>query len=266
LTVKPAKLGSNLAKIVLVIEFDGTNYCGFQFQENAPTIQDEIEKAIKRLTGEGLRIMGASRTDSGVHAKAQVVCFRTGSGYKPEVFLRGLNHFLPPDIAVKESYQVNNDFNVQREAIGRRYHYLIFNSAVRSPLNLRYAHQVPGMLNLDSMNEACRMLLGEHDLVSFVTDLAESDLKSTKRTVFSARVDAREDWVTFSIEANAFLPHQVRNTVGTLVRVGLGKIGSDDFKRILEAKKPGLAGPTVPAQGLYLMQVKYPRPLGEYHE
>lgn len=259
-------MGSNLIKIVLVVEYDGTRYCGFQYQDNDPTIQDEIEKAIKRLTGEDLRIMGASRTDSGVHAKGQVVCFRTGSTLGPGVFLRGLNHFLPLDIAVRESYQVNIDFNVQREAVRRSYRYLITNDAIRSPLKLRYSHQVTGKLDLERMNEACQLLLGEHDLASFVTDMAESDTKSTLRTIFSARVDTQEGLVTFSIEANSFLPHQVRNTVGTLIRVGLRKIGSDDFKRIMEARKPGLAGPTVPAQGLYLMQVNYPRPLGEYHE
>jgi tRNA pseudouridine38-40 synthase len=259
-------LSSDLSKIVLVVEYDGTGYCGFQYQDNAPTIQAEIEKAIKNLTGETLRILSASRTDSGVHAKGQVVCFRTQCGLRPEVILRGLNHFLPQDIAVKESYQVNIGFNIQREAVSRLYHYLILNRAVRSPLSLRYTHQVPGKLNLDAMNDACLALLGEHDLVSFVTDLAESDIKSTIRTVFNARVESGQDRLIFSIEANAFLPHQVRNTVGTLVRVGLGKIGSNDFKRILEARKPGLAGPTAPAQGLYLMQVNYPRPLGEYHE
>ena len=259
-------MSSDLIKIVLVVEYDGTRYCGFQYQDNDPTIQDEIEKAIKSLTGEELRIMGASRTDSGVHAKGQVVCFRTGSRLGPGVFLRGLNHFLPLDIAVRESYQVNIDFNVQREAVRRSYRYLITNDAVRSPLKLRYSHQVTGKLDLERMNEACQVLLGEHDLASFVTDMAESDIKSTLRTIFSARVDAQEEMVTFSIEANSFLPHQVRNTVGTLIRVGLRKIGLDDFKRIMEARKPGLAGPTVPAQGLYLMQVNYPRPLGEYHE
>jgi tRNA pseudouridine38-40 synthase len=259
-------LGSDLIKIVLVVEYDGTRYCGFQYQDNDPTIQDEIEKAIKKLSGEDLRIMGASRTDSGVHAKGQVVCFRTGSRLGPEVFLRGLNHFLPPDIAVRESYQVNIDFNVQREAVRRSYHYLITNDAIRSPLKLRYSHQVIGKLDLERMNEACQVLLGEHDLASFVTDIAESDIKSTLRTIFDARVDGQKELVTFSIEANSFLPHQVRNTVGTLIRVGLRKIGLDDFKRIMEARKPGLAGPTAPAQGLYLMQVNYPRPLGEYHE
>jgi tRNA pseudouridine38-40 synthase len=259
-------LADNLNKIVLVIEFDGTEYCGFQYQINARTIQEEIEKAIKQLTGEVLRIMGASRTDSGVHATGQVVSFRTRSGYKPEVFLKGLNHFLPSDIAVKESYQVNIDFNVQSETISRTYHYQILNSKIRSPLTLRYEYQVPGSLDLKAMNQACQCLIGQHDLVSFVTDLAESDIKSTIRTVFDARVECNSERLTFKIEANAFLPHQVRNTVGTLVRVGQKKIGPEDLKSIMEARKPGLAGPTVPPQGLYLMQVKYPRPLGEYHE
>jgi tRNA pseudouridine38-40 synthase len=259
-------LAENLNKIVLVVEFDGTEYCGFQYQINARTVQDEIEKAIKKLTGEDLRIMGASRTDSGVHARGQVICFRTRAQHRPEVFIRGLNHFLPADIAVKESYKVNSEFNVQSAAVSRTYHYLILNSPIRSPLTLRYELQVPGSLDLEAMNTACQWLIGEHDLVSFVTDLAESDVKSTIRKIFKAGIEDRGQRLTFIIEANAFLPHQVRNTVGSLLKVGQKKISPEDFKRILEARKPGLAGPTVPAQGLYLMQVKYPRPLGEYHE
>jgi tRNA pseudouridine38-40 synthase len=263
---RPGELDSTQKKIVLVVEFDGTDFQGYQYQDNGPTVQGEIEKALLKLTGEELRIMGASRTDSGVHARGQVVCFRTHSALKPENLLKGLNHFLPPSIAVRESYQVNNGFNVQREAVSRVYRYLILNSPVRSPLRVRYVHQVVGHLDLEAMNRACQYLLGEHDLVSFVTDLAQSVIKTTIRSVLRAEVTMRGDEVAFEIEANAFLPHQVRNTVGTLIRVGLGKIDSDEFKRIMEARKPGLAGPTVPAQGLYLIQVKYPQPLGDYHE
>jgi tRNA pseudouridine38-40 synthase len=116
------------------------------------------------------------------------------------------------------------------------------------------------------MNRACEWLIGEHDFSSFVTDFSQSIIKSTIKTVQLARVEKEENAVTFNIAANAFLPHQVRNTVGALIRVGLGKITIDDFKTLMEAKKPGLAGPTVPAQGLYLMKVNYPRPLGEYDE
>ncbi len=110
------------------------------------------------------------------------------------------------------------------------------------------------------------MLIGEHDLASFVTELSQSTIKSTLRTVYTARVERKGDLVIFDMMAKSFLPHQVRNTVGTLIRVGLGKINIDDFKTIMEAKKPGLAGPTVPAQGLYLMKVNYPHPLGDYNE
>jgi len=259
-------LSSNLIKIALVLEYDGSHYCGFQFQENAATVQGEVEKALKQLTGETLRIMGASRTDTGVHALGQVVSFRTVSGLKIENYVSGLNHFLPQDIAVKAAYQINIDFSIQTEACGRLYRYLILNSSTRSPIWRNYSYQVFGDLDIQTMNEACELLLGEHDLASFVTDFSQSIIKTTIRTVYQARVEKKDDKVVFEIGAGSFLPHQVRNTVGTLIRVGQGKLSIDDFKRIMEARKPGLAGPTAPAMGLYLVQVNYPRPLGDYHE
>jgi tRNA pseudouridine38-40 synthase len=259
-------LNKDLTKIVLVLEYEGTNYCGFQFQENAPTIQNEIETALFKLTGEKIRIVAASRTDTGVHANGQVASFRTGSKLAPETYLKALNYYLPQDIAVKESYQVNESFNVQREAVSRQYCYLMLNSSVRSPLKNRFAYLVNGELNLEDMNKAAQVLIGEHDLASFVTAFSRSVIKSTLKTIFTAKVERKDRIVHFNIIANSFLPHQVRNTVGTLIRVGLGKISIKEFITIMEAKKPGLAGPTVPAQGLYLVQVKYPRPLGDYYE
>lgn len=253
-------------KVVLVVEYDGTNYCGFQFQENVPTVQDEIEKALAKLTQERIRIITASRTDTGVHAKGQVVGFRTGSNLEAGTIKKGLNYYLPPDIAVKESYKVNKGFNIQRDAVSREYRYLIFNGADRSPLRRGYTCQVRGELNIGAMDRAVRKLLGRNDLASFVTGFSESVIKSTLRTVYDARVERKGDLVIFDIKANSFLPHQVRNTVGTLIRIGQGKINLDDFEKIMEAKKPGLAGPTVPAQGLYLMKVNYPRPFGDYNE
>ncbi len=253
-------------KMVLVLEYDGKNYCGFQYQENAPTIQDEIEKAILKLTRDKIRVVGASRTDTGVHAQGQVVSFRTGSTYPPEIFIKGLNYYLPQDIAVKAAYKVNDKFDVQREAVNREYQYFILNSSKRSPLKREYTYQVKGELDIEAMNQASRMLVGEHDMASFVTDFKQSIIKSTLRTVYKAQVERTGEMVIFNIVARSFLPHQVRNTVGTLIRVGLRKINLDDFKTILEAKKPGLAGPAVPARGLFLIQVKYPRPLGDYDE
>jgi tRNA pseudouridine38-40 synthase len=177
-----------------------------------------------------------------------------------------LNYYLPQDIAVKASYKVNDRFSVQREAVSRRYQYLIINSRSRSPLKRTYTYLVNGELNIEAMNAAAQALIGKHDLTSFITAFSESVIKSTVKEVYRAQVESKHGLVVFDITANSFLPHQVRNTVGTLIRVGLGKLSLDDFKSIMEARKPGLAGPTVPAQGLYLIQVNYPRPLGDYDE
>jgi tRNA pseudouridine38-40 synthase len=230
---------NNLRKIVLVLEYDGTDYCGFQYQDNSRTVQDEIEKALFKLTGEKMRVVAASRTDTGVHARGQVVSFRTASALEPGTFIKGLNYYLPQDVAVKASYHVNIQFSVQRNAVSREYRYLILNSAARSPLKRGYTHAVWGELNTEAMNQACQLLVGEHDLASFVTKFNQSVIKSTLRNVFAAQVQRKSDLVVFDIIAKSFLPHQVRNTVGALIRVGLGKIDVNDFKSIMEARKPG---------------------------
>jgi tRNA pseudouridine38-40 synthase len=253
-------------RIVLVLEYDGANYCGFQFQINAPTIQDEIEKALLKLTGETIRIIGASRTDAGVHARGQVIGFWTSSALKTAAFVNGLNYYLPQDIAVKASYKVNNRFSVQRDVISREYNYFILNSPTRSPLKRAFAYRVSGELDIQKMNQAAEMLSGRHDLASFVTEFSQSSIKNTIRTVYNVLVERQEDLVIFDMIAKSFLPHQVRNTVGSLIRVGSGKMELNDFKNMIEAKKPGLAGPTVPAQGLFLVKVNYPKPLGDYNE
>ena len=259
-------MANNLSKIVLVIEYEGINYGGFQYQINAPTVQNEIEKALLELTAEKIRVVAASRTDTGVHAKGQVVSFRTGSVLPPEIFVRALNHYLAQDIAVKAAYRVNEKFSVRADAISREYCYHILNSSIRSPLKRGHTYLVSGELNIEAMNEASRILVGEHDFASFVTDINNSVIKSTIRRVYKAQVTKRGELVTFDMVANAFLPHQIRNTVGTLIRVGLNKMSLEEFRTIMEAKKPGLAGPTVPAMGLCLVQVTYPRLLGDYNE
>jgi tRNA pseudouridine38-40 synthase len=229
-------------------------------------VQDEIEKAILKLTGETIRIIAASRTDTGVHARGQVIGFRTTSDIKTETFVKGLNYYLPQDIAVKASYKVNDGFSVQRDVVSREYKYFILNTWTRSPLKREYTYQFGGQLDINEMNRAAELLVGEHDLASFVTEFKQASIKSTIRTVYSARVERKGDLLVFDMIAKSFLPHQVRNTIGTLIRIGSGKINIDDFKNIMEAKRPGLAGPTVPAQGLFLMNINYPRPLGEYNE
>jgi len=245
-------------RIALVVEYDGTNYNGSQLQVNQPTIQAELEKALKNLTGEKVRITAASRTDSGVHARAQVVSFRTTAKLPLEAFVHGLNHFLPDDIAVKSAYKTALTFNARRMAMSREYTYSILNCATRSPLTARYAHRIIGDFDIEAMNGAAQLLVGTHDFASFASEIGDETEKSTVRRVYRADVVKKDEMIIFRITANAFVRHQIRNTAGTLVQVGLGKMSITEFARLLKVKQPGLAGPALPASGLCLEQVNYP--------
>jgi tRNA pseudouridine38-40 synthase len=247
-------------RIALILEYDGTNYHGSQWQANAPTIQGEIEKALKMLTGERTRIKAASRTDTGVHAKGQVVSFRTKSALPLKAFVEGLNYYLPLDIAVKESFRVDDSFDVRRSAVSREYKYYILNNPTRSPMRQDFSYRVNGKMDVKAMQRACQALAGKHDFASFVTN-TETGEKSTIRNVHKAAIEQDGDMIVLDMVANSFLPHQVRNTVGSLIRVGQGKMTVDEFYSMVEARRPGLAGPTAPATGLCLMRVNYPRPL-----
>ncbi|MFC2068327.1 tRNA pseudouridine(38-40) synthase TruA [Chloroflexota bacterium] len=248
-------------KIVLIMEYDGKNYHGFQLQAGIPTIQGETEKALWKLTRERSRVMAASRTDAGVHAKGQVVSFNTGAKLSSQTFRSGLNYYLPRDIAVKAAYRLETSFNV-RHALSREYNYYILNSLIRSPLQQGYSYLVTGYLNIEAMNEACQSLIGERDFTSFVTGTT-TGIKSTIRKLYKAKVERYEELAIFNIVASSFLPHQVRNTIGALIRVGQGKMKVNEFSSIIEEQKPGLAGPTAPACGLCLMQINYSSPFRE---
>ncbi len=249
-------------KIVLIVEYDGTRYHGFQLQATLPTVQWEIEKALRELTGERIRAMAASRTDAGVHAKGQVVSFRTESPLPPQTFVNGLNYYLSKDVAIKATYRVDDSFNVRRDAISREYAYYILNSLTRSPIRKGFSYRVGGHLDIEAMNQACQALIGEHDFISFASSMGIGT-KNTVRRVYQAEMERDGELTVFSMIANSFLTHQVRNTVGTLIRVGLGRMKVDEFCSIMEAKKPGLGGPTAPARGLCLIQVNYPHPFEE---
>ena len=249
-----------LSKFILLIEYDGTQYHGFQWQVGLPTIQNELEQAIRRFCGQSSRVMAASRTDAGVHAKGQVVSFWAKSTLDTMTLVKALNYYLPEDIAVKAAYRASDDFNVRRDALSREYHYYILNSNTRSPFSQRFALFVPKMLDVQAMNEACQLIQGEHDFASFASSLDGS--RSTLRNVYEAEIEKKGDFTVFRIVANSFLPHQVRSTVGLLIRLGLGKIGIEGFRDIMEARSLGLAGPLSPACGLCLEKVNYPEPLG----
>ncbi len=246
-------------KTVLIVEYDGTYYYGFQLQADLPTIQGKLEEALQKLTGEQSRVMAASRTDTGVHAKGQVVSFKTNSPLPQQTFIDGLNYYLPKDIAVRTAHRVGDSFNVRRDALSREYNYYILNSPIRSPMREGFSYRVARALNTEAMNQACQALIGEHDFVSFATrDGAR--MENTVRTVYRAEVERERELIIFKMVAHSFLPHQVRNTIGALISVGLGKMSIDEFFSITEAKTPGLAKPTAPACGLCLIQINYPEP------
>jgi len=235
-------------KIVLIVEYDGTNYHGSQLQANAPTIQGEIEKALQKLTGEKIRAKAASRTDAGVHAKGQVVSFRTKTALPVKAFVEGLNHHLPRDIAVKEAFRAADSLDVRRGALSREYKYYILNSPTRSPMRQGFSYRINGKLDVRAMQRACQALVGKHDFASFVSspEMAE---KSTVRNVYKAEIERDGDMIVLDMVANSFLPHQVRNTVGSLIKVGQGKMTVDEFYTMIESRTPGMAGPTIPAGG-----------------
>ncbi len=260
--VKPVVNLAIATKVVLILEYDGTHYYGFQLQASLPTIQGEIEEALRKLTGERARVVAASRTDAGVHARGQVVSFRTGSTHSLPTFVTGLNYYLPRDIAVKTAHRVRDFFGVRRSALSREYNYYILNSLTRSPLRDGFSYLVTRELDIDAMNQVCQTLIGEHDFASFVSSVGV-EVKNAVRRVYRAEMKKDGELAVFNMVANSFLTHQVRNTVGALIRVGLGKMSGDEFYSIIEARKPGLAGPTVPACGLCLMEVNYPRPFEE---
>ena len=254
----------DLTKFILLIEYDGTQYHGFQWQAGLPTIQSELEQAIKKICGQNSRAMAASRTDAGVHAKGQVVSFRAKSTLSVMTLVKALNYYLPSDIAVKAACKPSNDFNVRRDALSREYCYYILNDDTRSPFSQKFALFVPKTLDIQVMSKACQLIQGEHDFVSFATSL--NGVRSTLRNVYEASIDREGVFVVFRIVANSFLPHQVRNTIGLLIRLGLGKVEVEGFHDIMGAKKMGLAGPTAPACGLWLTKVNYSKPLSEWSE
>ncbi len=260
--VEPVVNLATTTQIVLVVEYDGTRYHGFQLQASLPTIQGEIEKALQKLTGERIRVMAASRTDAGVHARGQVVSFRIRLSHSLQTFVNGLNFYLPKDIAVKAAHRVKDSFSARRGAISREYNYYILNSLTRSPLREDFSYLVTGHLDIGAMNQACQAIIGEHDFASFTSGIGLGR-KSTVRRVYRAAMGKDGNLVVFNMVANSFLAHQVRNTVGALIRVGLGKMNRDEFYSIMKAKEPGLARPTAPGCGLYLIQVNYPHPFEE---
>jgi tRNA pseudouridine38-40 synthase len=247
-------------RLALLLEYDGTRYNGFQWQVGVLTIQDEVERALGKFTGEDIRIRGASRTDSGAHARGQVVDFLTAAPYTIDTFPRALNANLPRDIRVRGAAQVGLEFDARRHAVSRVYLYTVLNTRGPSALLRNYSHWVPGSLDLPRMQEAADHLCGTRDFSALTAPLPPE--RSPVRRVTRWDVRRVEDRVLIEAEANGFLPHQIRRTNGVLVNVGLGKLETDITKRLTNGSLREMRNcPSLPAKGLCLMRVVYPEPI-----
>ena len=245
-----------MRQIKLVIEYEGTNYHGWQIQPHVRTIQEEISKKISQMTGEQVTLLGAGRTDAGVHAWGQVACFQTNSRIPLEGFYRGLNSLLPPDIVIKSVEEVAENFHPQFSARSKIYQYVILNQKVPSAIHRHFSWHIPCPLDVSAMQKAADCLVGRKNFSSF--QAADDEPTDPVREILRAQWIVREEvFLDFFIEADGFLKHMVRNIVGTLVDVGRGKISVADFQKILEAKDRRQAGRTAPPQGLFLVAIKY---------
>ncbi len=226
-----------MANIKLIIQYEGTNYIGWQKQPKGNSIQGgEIEKAIKQITGEEINLIGSGRTDSGVHAIGQVANFHTNSSIPPDRFMYALNSKLPEDISIVKSEKVAEDFHARYDAIGKRYKYLIYNHPIRNPLYRRFAHHVFYPLDYREMEEGLRYFVGTHDFASFMT--SNSNVDSTIRNIHNAFLSKEGDLIAFSIEGNGFLYNMVRIIIGTLVEIGRGRIKAHSIPpHIIASKK-----------------------------
>lgn len=241
-------------RVKAVVAYDGTGYSGFQRQTNAYTVQEALEQVLEKLTGHVVRIVAAGRTDAGVHAEGQVIAFDPVWRHPLTDLHRGMNALLPEQIAVRDMMEVPEGFHPRYDARRRRYRYTIYHDPVRNPLVARYSLHVDRELDVSAMRAAAAALVGQHDFAAFGSP--PSGL-STIREVYRALWTESAPWLSFEVEANAFLYKMVRMLVGTLLRVGYGKLTPAAFTTLLETQDRQSAGPAVAARGLCLKAVTY---------
>ena len=245
-----------MKRIKLTAAYDGTNYHGSQIQNNGETIEGVLKKELSSLLQEEIHLIGASRTDAGVHARGNVYVFDTESRIPPEKFAYALNARLPEDIRIQDSCEVSADFHPRHQDTVKTYEYRILNRKLPLPEYRLYAHFTYEALDVERMQAACPHFMGEHDFASFCA--AGSQVESTVRTIYDLHVEKQGDLLTISVTGNGFLYNMVRIIAGTLMKVGNGSITPEEISRIIEGKDRTLAGPTAPAKGLTLVEICYP--------
>lgn len=245
-----------MRRVRLFVAYDGTDYCGWQVQPNGITVEEVLNRELGRLTGEDIRVIGASRTDSGVHALMNVAVFDTESSIPPERMAYALNQRMPEDIVITRSDEVALDWHPRyQDKVRKTYEYHIYNAPAPNPLKRKYSAFVSFPMDVGKMREGAKYLVGEHDFVSFCN--VRTNVTDTVRKVESIGITKNGGDIVIRITGNGFLYNMVRIIAGTLIRVGRGFYGPEKVKEILEEKKRTAAGVTAPANGLVLVEIEY---------
>ena len=245
-----------MKRIKLVTAYDGTNYHGSQIQNNGETIEGVLKMELSSLLKEDIQIIGASRTDAGVHARGNVFVFDTESRIPPEKFTYALNARLPEDIRIQYSEEVPLTFHPRHQDTVKTYEYRVLNRKLPLPEYRLHTHFTYEALNIEKMQQACKFFIGEYDFASFCA--AGSQVESTVREIYDLHVKKEGDLVTISVTGNGFLYNMVRIIAGTLLKVGSGQFEPEDMEGIIQGRDRSLAGPTAPAKGLTLIEIRYP--------
>lgn len=244
-----------MRNIKLIVQYDGTNYHGWQIQQNAVTVQEVIEKSIQAVTGLRPHVTGCGRTDSGVHADKYVCNFFSDTKIPINKIVGALNSKLPKDIICKDAADMPSDFHAKNSAVKKRYTYRILNSAVNDVFMNKYVWHYKFPLDIDAMKKAALAFVGEHDFIGFAS--SGFSVKTTVRTIYSLDIKKENDLITIDVTGNGFLYNMVRIIAGTLLFVGCGKINADDMEDIINSCDRNRAGITAPAEGLFLSEVYY---------
>lgn len=244
-----------MRRVKLVVAYDGTNYHGWQYQPNAVTVEGELNKALSEMLGTEIKVIGASRTDAGVHALGNVAVFDTDSRIPGEKFSYALNTRLPEDIKVVSSCEVTEDFHPRYDCHNKTYEYRITRSEFMMPTKRLYSTHVYYKLNVEKMQEAAVHFVGEHDFASFCS--TGSTVEDTVRTIYALEVLEEKEDLIIRVTGNGFLYNMVRIIAGTLLNVGCGKMSVEECRAAIDGVSRELAGPTAPAKGLCLMQINY---------
>ncbi|MCR5665976.1 MAG: tRNA pseudouridine(38-40) synthase TruA [Eubacterium sp.] len=244
-----------MKRVKLIVAYDGTNYAGWQQQPNAVTVEQKLNEALSDLLGEDIEVIGASRTDAGVHSLGNVAVFDTDARMPADKISYALNQRLPDDIVVQDSCEVDADFHPRYCDSIKTYEYRILNRKFPMPEHQRNTYFVHHKLDVDKMKAASSYLVGPHDFKSFCSIHAQ--VKSTVRTIYSIRVTKEDDIISIRISGSGFLYNMVRIIAGTLIQVGGGRIKPEEMPQILAAKNRQMAGPTAPAQGLTMIGIEY---------